>query len=169
MANSTLGPPTRGGTEPTGLEVRDALERILRSRGFENAGRASDFLRFVVTETLAERGDRLKGYAIALHVFGRSPDFDAQSDPLVRVEALRLRQGLTEYYAGEGAAEPVRLELPRGGYAVKAVYVTPADLGPAAPVDSAHARPRIRLRGARTAWGLAAALLLAVIAAWVLP
>jgi hypothetical protein len=99
----------------TALEVRAALERILGSRSFENAGRASEFLRFAMTETLAGRSDRLKGYAIARHVFGKPADFDAQTDPLVRVEALRLRQRLVEYYAGEGSADAVRIELPRGG------------------------------------------------------
>jgi TolB-like protein len=118
--------------EPTAAEVRAALERILRSRCFEHAGRASDFLRFVVGQTLAGEVDKLKGYTIAIHVFGRPPDFDAQTDPLVRVEALRLRQRLTEYYAGEGADDPVRLELPRGGYAVKAVHTAAATLPPAA-------------------------------------
>ena len=107
--------------QPTAAEVRAALERILRSRCFEHAGRASEFLRFVVGRTLAG-DDRLKGYTIAIQVFGRPREFDAQSDPLVRVEALRLRQRLAEYYAGEGAEERVRLELPRGGYAVKASY-----------------------------------------------
>jgi adenylate cyclase len=122
------------GAQPTAVEVRAALDSILRSSCFEHAGRASDFLRFVVGETLNGDGDRLKGYTIAIHVFGRPADFDAQSDPLVRVEALRLRQRLTEYYAGEGAADPVRLGLPRGSYAVRAAY---ARLEP--PVDAATA------------------------------
>ena len=57
--------PARDGAEPTAAEVRAALERILRSRCFEHAGRASDFLRFVVGKTLAGEADRLKGYTIA--------------------------------------------------------------------------------------------------------
>jgi len=111
--------------EPTPDEVRAALERILRSHCFEHAGRACDFLRYAVTKTLAGETDRLKGYTIAVNVFGRPADFDAQSDPLVRVEALRLRQRLTEYYASEGAADAVRVELPRGAYAVRASYANP--------------------------------------------
>src|SRR5262245_1258025 len=119
MAKQTLEEPARG-AEPTAAEVRDALERILRSRCFEHATRASDFLRFVVGKTLAGERDQLKGYTIAIHVFGRPADFDAKSDPLVRVEALRLRQRLTEYYAGDGSAERVKLDLPRGGYVMNA-------------------------------------------------
>jgi adenylate cyclase len=74
-------------------------------------------LRFVVEETLAGRGDRLKGYTIAVEVFAKPETFDAQSDPLVRVEAGRLRRRLLEYYHGDGQSDPVRIELPRGGYA----------------------------------------------------
>src|SRR5688572_76510 len=122
MAKQTVDTPAPAGTEPTAAETRTALERILRSACFAHAGRASDFLRFVVGQTLSGEGERLKGYTIAVEVFSRPADFDAQADPLVRVEALRLRQRLTEYYAGEGAADLVKLDLPRGGYAVKAVY-----------------------------------------------
>jgi adenylate cyclase len=130
---------------PTPAEVRAALERILRSGTFEHAGRASEFLRFAVSETLAGRSERLKGYAIAVHVFGRPADFDAQSDPLVRVEALRLRQRLVEYYAAEGSDDPVRIELPRGGYSISATYAHGAAQPlAAAPVE--HAAPGSRPR-----------------------
>jgi adenylate cyclase len=104
--------------KPSTSEARAALERILASRCFQQAGRASDFLRFVVDQTLAGGGQRLKGYTIGVEVFGRPADFDAQSDALVRVEAGRLRRRLVEYYASEGSADPVRIELPRGTYAV---------------------------------------------------
>jgi adenylate cyclase len=105
-------------SKPSTSDARAALERILASRCFQQAGRASDFLRFVVEQTLAGGGQRLKGYTIGVEVFGRPADFDAQSDALVRVEAGRLRRRLVEYYAGEGIADPVRIQLPRGTYAV---------------------------------------------------
>jgi hypothetical protein len=85
-----------GPTEPSAAEVRAGLERVLASRCFEQAARSSAFLRFVVEQTLAGQGDRLKGYTIAVEVFARPPDFDAQTDPLVRVEAGRLRRRLIE-------------------------------------------------------------------------
>lgn len=106
-------------TEPTPEEIRAELERVLGSRCFAHAERASEFLRFVVEETLAGAGPRLKGYTIGTEVFGRPPDFDPQSDPLVRVEAGRLRSRLAEYYQNEGARNPVQIELPRGAYAAK--------------------------------------------------
>jgi TolB-like protein len=159
MAKQTVSVPPEG-TAPSATEVRAALERILRSSCFEHAGRASDFLRFVVNQTLAGEGERLKGYTIAIEVFGRGASFDAQSDPLVRVEALRLRQRLTEYYAGEGAADVVKLDLPRGGYAVKAAYaineVAPAarSEGPSSPTP--HRAPTVANVHARAAWAVAA-------------
>lgn len=154
------------GTQPTAAEVRAVLERVLKSRCFEHAGRASDFLRFVVGKTLAGEADQLKGYTIAVHVFGRPASFDAQSDPLVRVEALRLRQRLTEYYAGEGAADPVRIELPRGNYAVKASYsgTAPEQAQRAGP---ARAGWRDRLPKWRAGWAVAAVLLVSAVGALV--
>jgi TolB-like protein len=103
--------------DPSATEVAAALERILASHHFEQATRASAFLRFVVEQTLAGHGARLKGYAVAIEVFGRPVDFDAQADPLVRVEAGRLRRRLAAYYATEGRNDPIRLSLPRGQYA----------------------------------------------------
>jgi len=121
-------------SKPGASEVRSALERILASRCFQQAGRASDFLRFVVEQTLAGGGQRLKGYTIGVEVFGRPADFDAQSDALVRVEAGRLRRRLVEYYAGDGVADPVRIELPRGTYAVEYRFACPdEEVAPAVP------------------------------------
>ena len=98
-------------------EVRDQLDRILASRGFVHAERMSLFLRYVVAETLAGRGDRLKEYSIAVEVFGRDNDFDPQTSSVVRVEASRLRAKLEEYYHKAGANDPIVIELPRGRYA----------------------------------------------------
>lgn len=116
MRQAKLIRMTKAASAPTNAEIRVALSRILDSASFAQAGRASGFLRYVVEETLAGRSDRLKGLTIAVDVFERPADFDAQSDPLVRVEASRLRRRLLEYYAGEGREDPVRISLTRGSY-----------------------------------------------------
>jgi adenylate cyclase len=100
----------------TSAEARDALARVLDSPEFAPAARLRDFLRYVVTEAIAGRGGAIKGYAIAVDVFGRPADFDQATDPIVRVEASRLRRALAQYYQGSGATDPVVVELPRGGY-----------------------------------------------------
>ncbi len=161
MGKRTVDSSTLETRAPTAAEVREALDRVLESRCFEHAGRASEFLRFVVAETLAGSGNRLKGYTIAVEVFGRPPSFDAQSDPLVRVEALRLRQRLAEYYSGEGAADPLRLSLPRGSYAVKAAYAAAEEQPRASAAPTPPARPV--LFGARMRLAAAAALFLAIV------
>ncbi len=63
-------------------------------------------LAYLVEEMLAGRGGELKGYTIGTSVFGRAPDFDAQSDPVVRLEARRLRRDLASYYVSAGRAAP---------------------------------------------------------------
>jgi len=127
--------------QPTAADIRAQLERILGSRCFEQAVRSSKFLRFVVEQTLAGQGERLKGYTIAVEVFGRPTDFDAQTDPLVRVEAGRVRRRLVEYYAGEGKLDTLRIELPRGSYAVACGYVAESPLRLAAVSASEGAQP----------------------------
>lgn len=97
--------------------VRRHLERILASATFSNAGRMSRFLRYALEETLAGRAGGLKEYSLGVSVFDRPTDFDPRTEPIVRVEARRLRAKLAAYYEGEGAGDELRIELPKGGYA----------------------------------------------------
>ncbi len=101
---------------PSGDEVRGQLDRLLASAGFANAGRMSRFLKFVVEQSLAGQGERLKEYVIGVEVFDRDTNYDPRVDAIVRVEAARLRSKLAEYYAGDGRGDAVVLSLPKGGY-----------------------------------------------------
>lgn len=102
--------------QPDTADIRAALERIVASPGLKKSPQLATFLTFVVDETLAGRGDRIKAYNIAADALGRSSDFDPQNDPIVRVEAGRLRRALQHYYANGGAGDPVVIEMPRGHY-----------------------------------------------------
>lgn len=104
------------GAPPTPDDIRAQLRRILSSPGWTASARRSDLLRFLVAETLAGRGDRLRGVAIAVDVFGRAADFDPQIDAIVRVEARRLRRDLDSYYGGEGRHDLVLITVPKGRY-----------------------------------------------------
>jgi len=77
----------------------------------------SRFLRLAVIETLEGRSDDLKAYRLGLEVFDREPSFDPGADPIVRVEARRLRAKLAKYYGGEGRYDDIVVDLPKGGYA----------------------------------------------------
>lgn len=96
--------------------MRAELERILASPGFVDAGRLGPFLTFLVDAALSGDTSRLKESVLGVEVFQRQPGYNSASDPIVRVEARRLRSRLEEYYAGPGKDDPVVIELPRGAY-----------------------------------------------------
>lgn len=97
--------------------ILSALERVLANPDFQRSDRASAFLRYVVDQDLAGHSHRLNGITIAQDVFGRDETFDPNTDPIVRVQAGRVRNMLDAYYAGVGARDPVRIGIPKGGYA----------------------------------------------------
>src|SRR5689334_20607131 len=163
-------------TDPVGADaVRDALARILASANFLASERNKRFLGFVVEETLAGRSERIKAYTIAVDVFNRDEGFDAVADPLIRIEASRLRRGLEHYYLTDGRDDPVRILIPKGGYVPQFRAVPPpeADAAEAGPADAvpADAAPG-GTGGGRGAWrrpaaaiGLAAGLVLVLVPA----
>ncbi len=96
--------------------IRAQLNRILVHREFQATDKMRDFLRFVVEETLSGRSHRLKGYTIATRVFGRGDDFDPAHDPIVRIQAGRLRRALERYYLVAGGCDPIFIDIPKGRY-----------------------------------------------------
>ncbi len=107
-------------TSPASIDtekIRRQLERILASKAFRQVDRLQRFLGFIVTETLGGHGDNLKEFLIGVEVFGKESSFDPRMDPIVRVQARRLRARLTRYYREEGRGDEILIELPKGGYA----------------------------------------------------
>ena len=97
--------------------VREHLDRILASPTFQQGDRLKRFLKFIVLEAVAGRRHELKEYVIGVQVFGKEESFDPRTDPIVRVQARRLRAKLVRYYREEGRADETVIELPKGGYA----------------------------------------------------
>ena len=93
-----------------------ALKSVLGSQIFSDMPRLRRFLEYIVTETIAGNGGRLKGVVIACDVFDKTDPDEAQSTTIVRVEAGRLRRRLSDYYRDEGKNDPVRISIPKGGY-----------------------------------------------------
>ncbi len=110
--------------------VRSQLARILHSGPFQQSRRRQRFLEYIVNETLAGRGERLKGYNLALEIFDRPQTFNPIVDPVVRVEAARLREKLREYYENGGHSDLVRIELPKGTYAPRIEFRRASDSDP---------------------------------------
>jgi adenylate cyclase len=112
-------------------KVRKELQRILNSTHFDTSDRNRRFLAYVVDETLEGRGERIKAYNIATIVFGRDDSFDPQLDPVVRMEARRLRRSLERFYLVAGEISSVRITLPKGSYVPKfqsSIMMSPAVL-----------------------------------------
>lgn len=127
---------------PAAPAVRETLERLLASQTFGRSERARKLLRYLVEREQAGEADRLKGFSIAMDVFGKDGDFDPSTDAVVRVQAGRLRELLQHYFANEGIAEPVRIAIPRGG------YVPAYELNAIRLPDIAESVPELRLDGA---------------------
>jgi hypothetical protein len=95
-------------------EAREALARVLASDEFRGSPNLAAFLGFIVERTLEGREDSIKAYTVATEVLGRPESFDPQGDPIVRVEATRLRRSLERYYGR--CADPIIIDIPRGSY-----------------------------------------------------
>ena len=132
IAKAPVGSPAGASPAETGLSggrpagahpippetIRRALDKIVASEAFTRSPRLTKFLRYIVEQTLAGRGSELKEYLLAIEVFNRKNGFDPRIDPIVRVEAGRLRRRLREHYRREGKHEEVRIECAKGSYAV---------------------------------------------------
>jgi adenylate cyclase len=112
--------------------IRRQLGRILSSPEFHATDKMRDFLRFVVEEKLAGRSHRIKGYTVAVEVFGRGEDFDATNDPIVRIQAGRLRRALERYYLVGGVTDPILIDIPKGRYVPRFSIRPPAVRSPTA-------------------------------------
>lgn len=125
---------------PPCAAISRALEEILASDAFARSERLRSFLRYVVENELSGKAATLKGYSIGVDVFGRPPGFDAGNDPLVRVQAGKLRKLLDHYYETEGAGDGLRIRIPLGSYVPEyEVTAGPAD---APPPATAERRPQ---------------------------
>lgn len=104
------------GQTPPAEAVRTQLERILAGDAFVRSKGLCRFLRFAVEQKLRNRSVRLKEYLIGVAVFDRGEAFNPGADPIVRVQARRLRAKLKLFYEKEGQADPVQIDLPSGAY-----------------------------------------------------
>jgi hypothetical protein len=97
-------------------EALAAVAEAVASPDFPATARNRRFLEYVVRHTLDGNLDKISGYHVATEVFGRERDFNPTTDPIVRIEAAKLRRDLEVYYLKSGSRGAVRITLPRGGY-----------------------------------------------------
>ena len=161
-----------GGVKPqvlygavTALQVRAQLEKILTSDTFIRSERLSQFLRYVVEETLRGNGARLKEQVLGQDLYSRGDDYDPNADPIVRVDARRLRDKLREYYAG-ASGDAVLITLPKGSY-VPSFEANPATRPLEVPEpELTGIRGTNRVQWRKLAAAGALTFVLAVVATW---
>ncbi|MGV8854422.1 MAG: hypothetical protein ACOH2L_07215 [Devosia sp.] len=146
--------------------ILGALSQVLAWPEIARSPQLAGFLDYIVKRTLAGDEQSIKAYSIAVDVLGRSVDFDPQSDPIVRVQARRLRGLLEEYYRGPGHADPVRIGLPVGRYVPEFHTIdVPLDGAPALAREGPAPGGRARVIGGITlSWFVLAVTMLAILA-----
>ncbi len=97
--------------------IRAQLQRIVESETFARSERMRSFLSFTVQQALEGQADRLKEYVIGVEVYRKPETLDPRYDPIVRVEAARLRAKLRDYYETEGTTDPVTIGFRKRSYA----------------------------------------------------
>ncbi|MBS1826721.1 MAG: hypothetical protein JST93_15500 [Acidobacteria bacterium] len=112
--------------DPTPEQILEHVEKIATSEMFLQSGRLCRFLRFTVEAKLRGNAEQIKEYLLGREVFDRNGDYDPRTDPIVRVEARRLRKKLDEYYAGPGAQDTLRIGYPKGSYTPEFTTTPPA-------------------------------------------
>jgi len=137
---------------------------VLAGHEFRSSKRSQDFLRYVTENTLQGHGDMLKERTIGIEVFGRSTSYEPSDDATVRVKAGEVRKRLGIYYSGEGAHNPVRIELPSGTYVPEFRIVAPETPSVVPIRPPAPARRRFRPRNVAIVAAIFAA---ASAAAWI--
>jgi TolB-like protein/Tfp pilus assembly protein PilF len=155
--------------------VRAEMEKVLAAACLRDSHLLKRFLRYAVEHTLAGAGGQLKEYSLGVDVFGRDASYDPRLDPVVRMAARRLRQKLQEYYARDGSQDPLRIEIPKGGYsaifhAMPLIVAGPADVAAAEDAVVPQDNPLTGRRARRvrwSAWSVLTVLLAFEIAYWI--
>jgi TolB-like protein/Tfp pilus assembly protein PilF len=96
--------------------INQQVLKILASPSFVSSVILTDFLLYIVAETLNGNEEGLKEYVIATNVLNRKADFNPQLDAIVRIHAHRLRNHLKDYYTNIGAHDAIVISIPKGRY-----------------------------------------------------
>src|ERR1700678_2481350 len=136
------------------------IDNIIKSHSLRGSESLCKLLQYLAKQALEHPDAPLKEYWIATEVYGRPANFDPQSDSTIRVQAGRLRMKLAEYYAGEGASDPIVVKIPKGSYHLtfEPRQPDPQQSPPAAPPAEAARSTVVEV--VPRAWRIALALLL---------
>jgi len=138
------------------------IETITKSHSLRGSESLCKLLVYLAKQSLDRPDAPLKEYQIATEVYGRPADFDPQSDSTIRVQAGRLRLKLAEYYASEGAADPIVVKIPKGNYHLTFEAKAGQQLPQLQSVPAREVKPRMpEVQAVSARWRVAAIVLLA--------
>jgi len=144
--------PSEGAATPRNDEIAAELERLLADSSFRASVRRRNFLRYLVEQTLCGQAAEIKAYTIATTVFGRGRDFDPQIDPIVRIEAMRLRRDIEHYYLTAGDRARLTIGIPKGSYVPTFAWRAAERADPRAASAESGSRAIAWPRRASAAW-----------------
>jgi hypothetical protein len=107
--------PAHSRSEAEPRELLLQIDRIAKSSAFAGSEILRGLLEFLSKAAIERPGQSIREAEIAAVVLSRR-DFDARVDSGVRVHTARLRARLAEYYLGEGAGDPVMIEIQKRSY-----------------------------------------------------
>ena len=121
--------------------VSDQIERLVASDLIRGSDALCRILRFLGRNAVDSPETSVKEFVLATQVLGRDPGmYDSSFDSCVRVQVMRLRTKLAQYYAGPGAADPIVITVPRGAYKL---VVEERSVPPPAPFAEIADEPRL--------------------------
>jgi hypothetical protein len=124
--------------ETSSIEIEHQLSRMLESHHFRHSHRYPVLLKYLVEQTLAGRSSELKERLLGIEVFHRAPDYDTNTDPVVRVTAAEVRKRIAQYYQEPGRSQEIRIEIPTGSYVPHFSRPQAPPLAPPAEADLPH-------------------------------
>jgi len=154
-----VGPRSTPAAEPDAAQYRELVQQIAASRHFRRSARQRELFLYLCRFAIEDPGAELNEQRIGAELFGRAPNYDTSDDTIVRVHASDLRKRLKAYFETDGAASPLQVEVPKGGY--MPVFVRRQN--PATPDAPTPVRPSVRWR---TPAAIALAAALAALSAW---
>jgi hypothetical protein len=131
-------------------EVRDALRRVMDSHHFRGSRRCHLLLQYIIEQTVLGDAKGLKERTLGIAVFGRSPDYDTNQDPIVRSTAAEIRKKLAQYYQEPGHESETRIDLQSGSYVAEFHFNQNPSLPPAVPAAPPPIPVRARLLRSRS-------------------
>lgn len=127
VSNSTKNSEWFPKTRTDKQRVNAQLELILASSHFRQSKRSQALFRYIVAKTMEGQTSILKERTLGVEVFGRSPDYDTNADPIIRMTAGEVRKRIAQYYHDLVGHDEIRIDLPSGSYTAQ--FHLPAEAG----------------------------------------